>query len=300
MDAIKGATEGMKNASIQDAPIQKPQPQKKDKKEKKDNKKGGNSVEDSGPLELEPAPEYIAHRVKLFEKLKAEYDDEIAQKPRDAIEIKLGNDRLESGNAWETTPASVAKSISSSLSKRVVVARVDGDLWDLDRPLEGNCRLELLEFDHEEGKKVFWHSSAHILGEAAELRFGCHLCIGPPVQDGFYYEMSLPDGGVVQQSDWQPLKTIAEKAIRDKQPFERLVLSKENLLEMFRDNKYKQHIIKDKIADGTNTTVYRCGPLIDLCRGPHVPDTGRIKAFEIMKVRTQPGDGSMIFFTEPD
>jgi hypothetical protein len=96
--------------------------------------------------------------------------------------------------------------------------------------------------------------------------------------------LMLHNSGAVQQSDYKPLETIAGKAIKEKQPFERLTLTKEDLLEMFQDNKYKQHIIKDKIADGSSTTVYRCGPLIDLCRGPHVPHTGRIKAFEIMKV----------------
>lgn len=88
----------------------------------------------------------------------------------------------------------------------------------------------------------------------------------------------------MQHTDYKPLETIASKAIKEKQPFERLVMTKEELLEMFRDNKYKQHIIKDKIPDGSSTTVYRCGPLIDLCRGPHIPHTGKIKAFEIMKV----------------
>lgn len=92
----------------------------------------------------------------------------------------------------------------------------------------------------------------------------------------------------MQQSDWKPLVTIAGKAIKEKQPFERLIVSKPNLLEMFKHNKYKQHIIGSKIPDGTSTTVYRCGPLIDLCVGPHVPNTGRIKTFEIMKVYLPP------------
>ena len=165
-----------------------------------------------------------------------------------------------------------------------MIAKVNGVLWDLERPLEESCRLELLDFENPEGREVFWHSSAHVLGEAAERRFGCHLCNGPPVEDGFYYDMALPEGGVVQQSDWKALETIAGKAIKDKQPFERLELSKIKLLEMFKGNKYKQHFIKEKVPDGTSTTVYRCGPLIDLCRGPHVPNTGRIKAFQIMKV----------------
>lgn len=131
---------------------------------------------------------------------------------------------------------------------------------------------------------MFWHSSAHVLGEAAERRFGCHLCLGPPTEDGFFYEMGLGENEVVTASDYKPLETIAQKAIKEKQPFERLVVTKENLLEMFKHNRFKQVLIGSKIPDGTSTTVYRCGPLIDLCLGPHVPNTGRIKAFQIMKV----------------
>jgi threonyl-tRNA synthetase len=95
--------------------------------------------------------------------------------------------------------------------------------------------------------------------------------------------MRLPDGSAVQSSDYKPLETIVSKAVKERQKFERLVMTKDELLEMFKYNKYKQHIIKDKIPDGTSTTVYRNGPLIDLCRGPHVPDTSRIETFQIMK-----------------
>lgn len=179
---------------------------------------------------------------------------------------------------------------------------MDDELWDLQRPLEKSCKLNLLDFSHSEGmpirlrvvgseailanvylgKRVFWHSSAHVLGEAAERRFGCNLCIGPPIEDGFYYEMGMD--GAVTGLDYKPLEDIANKAIKEKQPFERLELSKSDLLKMFAHNKYKQQIIISKIPDGTRTTVYRCGPLIDLCRGPHLPHTGRIKSFKIMKV----------------
>jgi threonyl-tRNA synthetase len=238
-------------------------------------------------LELSPPPPFIAHRVEVFEKLKAKFDAEIAAKPRVPITVTLGDGRIHEGAvSWETTPASIAKGISSSLFKRTVVARLNGDnaqLWDLERPLEADCKLEFLSFDDEEGKKVFWHSSAHILGEASERRFGCSLCIGPPIDNGFYYEMGLPGGAAVHESDWKPLETLVGQIVKEQQPFQRLVLSKDDLLEMFKDNKYKQHIIKDKIKDGEFTTVYRNGPLIDLCRGPHVPNTGRIESFAIMK-----------------
>ncbi|KAI9484874.1 hypothetical protein BDB00DRAFT_108968 [Zychaea mexicana] len=176
----------------------------------------------------------------------------------------------------------IASGIAKSLAERTVIARVDGELWDLERPLESSCKLELLDFEHEDGKKVFWHSSAHMLGEACERHYGCHLCIGPPLEDGFYYEMGLKER-VVSQTDYATLEKLVGQINKEKQPFERLVLSKENLLEMFKHNPYKQHIINDKIPDGTSTTVYRCGPLIDLCRGPHVPHTGRVKAFTVTK-----------------
>lgn len=116
-----------------------------------------------------------------------------------------------------------------------MVARLDGNpekLWDLDRPLEASCKLELLTFDDEQGQQVFWHSSAHVLGEACERRFGCSLCIGPPIESGFYYEMALPDGGALHESDWKPIESIVGSIVKEKQKFERLELSKEDLLEM--------------------------------------------------------------------
>ncbi|KAL7624709.1 threonyl-tRNA synthetase [Parahypoxylon ruwenzoriense] len=262
-------------------PVGGQKPSKKDKKSK-----AGADDASAGPVELDPPPAYLKTRLDLFDHLKKKYDEEIAKKPREQITITLPDGSIKIGTSWETTPGEIAKGLSNSLYKRTVVARLDGDkskLWDLDRPLQQSCKLELLSFDDEQGKQVFWHSSAHILGEACERRFGCSLCIGPPTTDGFYYEMALPDGAAVQQSDWSPLERIVSDIVKDRQRFERLELSKEDLLEMFSYNKYKQYLISTKIPDGTSTTVYRNGPLIDLCRGPHVPDTSRIEAFSIQK-----------------
>jgi threonyl-tRNA synthetase len=288
MDAVKGAVEGVKDAvegvknmAVSEAQLQQSQQKKQ---QKKDKKKGAQEDGDARPLEMTPPPSYIDDRNKIFDRVKAEYDQWVAQQPRDDINITMPDGNVRVGKAWETSPAEITRGISKSLFERTVISKVDGELWDLDRPLEKSCKLELLDFEHPEGKKVFWHSSAHVLGEACERRFGCSLCIGPPVDDGFYYEMALPNQEPVLESDWKPLEKVAEKAIKEKQTFERLTLKKEDLLEMFKYNKYKQHIIQDKIPDGTSTTVYRCGPLIDLCRGPHIPHTGRIKAFQIMKV----------------
>ncbi|KAI9217652.1 hypothetical protein BC828DRAFT_351277 [Blastocladiella britannica] len=241
------------------------------------------AAEGAHPLEFAPEPEYVQHRIAMFEELKAAHDAELKLKEREPITITLPNGSERAGTSWETTPMEIARSIAKSLGDRVVIAKVDGALWDLERPLESSCKLELLDFENDEARAVFWHSSAHILGEACERHYGCHLCIGPPVEDGFYYEMAIPSGRPVTQTDYPALEKLATMIAGDKQPFERLVISKENLLKMFKHNPYKQHIIQDKIADGTSTTVYRCGPLIDLCRGPHVPNTARVKAFAVMK-----------------
>ncbi|KAI2601810.1 threonyl-tRNA synthetase [Hypoxylon sp. NC1633] len=254
------------------------------KKDKKSN--AGVDDNNASPFEMTPPPEFLQTRLELFDRLKKTYDEDLGKKPREKITITLPDGSVKVGTSWQTTPGDIARGISNSLYKRTIVARLDGDknmLWDLDRPLEQSCKLELLNFDDEQGKMVFWHSSAHILGEACERRFGCSLCIGPPIDDGFYYEMALPGGAAVQQTDWSPLERIVTDIVKERQRFERLEVTKEDLLDMFSYNKYKQHIISTKIPDGTSTTVYRNGPLIDLCRGPHVPDTGRIEAFSIMK-----------------
>ncbi|KIK68334.1 hypothetical protein GYMLUDRAFT_35720 [Collybiopsis luxurians FD-317 M1] len=253
-----------------------------EKKQQKDQKKGKVVSESSFPLELQPPPDFFQHRIKLFEQLKAEYDEQVKSKPREEITITLKDGAQRKGTSWETSPMDIATEISKSFSEKLVIAKVDGELYDLERPLEKSCKLDLLTFDEPEGKKVFWHSSAHVLGEAAERHYGCHLCLGPPTDDGFFYEMGIHDRSV-SNNDYPALEKVSEMAIKDKQKFERLVVSKENLLKMFHYNKYKQYLIDTKVPDGTSTTVYRCGPMIDLCVGPHIPHTGKIKALMITK-----------------
>lgn len=236
----------------------------------------------SSQLELDPPPSYIAERQKLWDKLKAEYDAEIAAKTPEAIKITLPDGKCVEGQSWRTTPYEVAKGISQGLADNSVISKVNGVLWDLDRPLEGDCQLQLLKFDDEEGQAVFWHSSAHMMGEAMERHYGGHLCYGPPIESGFYYDMFMPDEKGLSSTDFPGLETIVKSIAKEKQPFERLEMKKADLEEMFKYNEFKLRIIKNKINTPT-TTVYRCGTLIDLCRGPHVRHTGKVKAFSITK-----------------
>ncbi|OXH41022.1 threonine-tRNA ligase [Cryptococcus neoformans] len=259
---------------------------KKEKKEKKDKKGGGAS----GPLELSPPPEFFAERLKIYDEWKAKYDKFVTEQPREPITITFPDGKTVQGTSWETTPLQLARDISPSLADRVIIAKVNNQqLWDLTRPLEASCSLALLDFDspdnNYEARQVFWHSSAHVLGEACERRYeGCCLGYGPPLEEGgFFYDMGLANGRTISQDDYKPIEDVCKAAVKEKQPFERLELPKEVLLEMFKYNKYKQHYIQDKVPDGTSSTVYRCGPLIDLCLGPHVPHTGRIKSLAVTK-----------------
>ncbi|CAL7938832.1 unnamed protein product [Xylocopa violacea] len=231
--------------------------------------------------ELNPWPSYIQDRIFLWDKLKAEYEASLLSKPVNDITVTLPDGKEVVAQSWRTTPYEIAKDISQGLADSTVIAKVNNVLWDLDRPLESNCKLELLKFDHPDAQQVFWHSSAHILGEAMERIYGGCLCYGPPIENGFYYDMFLGEKGI-SSSDFPYLESLFKNIAKEKQPFERLEMTKEDLLEMFRYNEFKVRIINEKIHTPT-TTVYRCGPLIDLCRGPHIRHTGKVKAIKITK-----------------
>ncbi|KAL3934811.1 MAG: hypothetical protein SGARI_003229, partial [Bacillariaceae sp.] len=153
-------------------------------------------------------------------------------------------------------------------------------LWDMMRPLVGPvAKLEFLKFDaDQDAKTVFWHSSAHMMGEALEHLFGSKLTIGPPLKGGFYYDSYMGKDSI-KEEDYKPVVAEVNKIIKQKQKFERMVVTKEEALELFADNPFKVEILTTKVPDGTRTTVYKCGDLIDLCRGPHLTHTGKVKAF---------------------
>uniref|UniRef100_A0AAZ3PDX3 threonine--tRNA ligase n=1 Tax=Oncorhynchus tshawytscha TaxID=74940 RepID=A0AAZ3PDX3_ONCTS len=251
----------------------------------KDGKKKKVAAGDAGgKTELSPPPGYMEERLSLYTKLKEEHDAlmaERAEKDSKSIKVTLPDGKVVEAESWKTTPYQVAAGISQGLADATVIAKVNSSVWDLDRPLEENCSLQLLKFDDDEAKAVYWHSSAHIMGEAMERVYGGCLCYGPPIENGFYYDMFLDQEGV-SSNDFPCLENLCKKIIKEKQPFERLEIKKETLLEMFKYNKFKCRILNEKVTTPT-TTVYRCGPLIDLCRGPHVRHTGKIKALKIHK-----------------
>jgi len=134
-------------------------------KEKKEKKAAPAATAGPSLSELSPRPKFIDDRLVMFDELKKKQDEEIAKKPRSPIVITMPDGSNRPGTAWETTPAEIALSVSKSLYKRACVAKVhakgESVLWDLERPLEEDCKLEILDFNHPEGKQVFWHSVSH-------------------------------------------------------------------------------------------------------------------------------------------
>lgn len=224
-------------------------------------------------------PEYIAHRLSVWEAAVATRKTstlkiETSSKP---IKVTLPNGSVQEGVAGETTPMDIATSISITLGRNALVAIVNDQQWDMTRPLVDDCKLKICDFDTPEGKSVLWHSTAHMLGEALEYKYKGELCIGPPLDDGFYYDIHLHGEDKVVESDFADLNKRIDCIAKQKRTFERLELTKDEALDMFSYNPFKLEIIND-LPEGATITAYRDGPFIDLCRGPHVPQSARVKA----------------------
>lgn len=242
----------------------------------------------TGQLKDEPA--FIKHRMDLFDQLFAEQQKRYESKEKTPIKITLPDGAVKEGKAWETTPLDIATGISNGLAQACVAAKVNGKVWDMTRKLEGDCTLALLKFDDKDGRETYWHSSAHILGECMERYFGGSLCYGPDIEDGFYYDMWMGERTVSSEADMPKLEKLYQQMMKEKQPFQRLEVTREQLLEMFKHNPFKQRLIQERgIGD---TTVYRCGNLIDMCRGPHLPHTGKAKAISLYKTSSTYWEGN--------
>jgi threonyl-tRNA synthetase len=183
------------------------------------------------------------------------------------------------------SPMQIAESISMGLAKKVLVAEVDGKSWDLTRTLTGDSALKLYTWDDTAGKEAYWHSSAHLMAEALEALYpNVKLGIGPPIEQGFYYDIDLGEGRTISQDDLAAIeKKMAELAAKNS-VFERSEVSKDNALAYFKEKSdpYKLELLQD-LNDG-EITFYKQGNFTDLCRGPHIPNTSYIKSIKLLNI----------------
>lgn len=182
------------------------------------------------------------------------------------------------------TPLEIAQSLSPQLARDVLAASVNDQEWDLTRPIESDATLRLFKWDDPEGKHAFWHSSAHLLAEALQELFpGVKFGIGPAVETGFYYDID-PNGNSITAADFPAIEAKMLELAKRNESIVRADISKADALRMFgeRGETYKCELIEE-LEDGHITT-YTQGSFTDLCRGPHLPSTGVIKAAKIMNL----------------
>ena len=183
-----------------------------------------------------------------------------------------------------TTAMQIAESISPRLAQDVLAAGVNGEIWDLNRPISQDASVKLFKWEDEEGKHAFWHSSAHLMAEALqELYPGIKFGIGPAIENGFYYDVD-PGEAVIKEGDFPAIEAKMQELVARKEEIKRQDISKADALKMFGDRgeEYKTELISE-LEDGRITT-YTQGAFTDLCRGPHLPNTSYLKAVKILSV----------------
>ncbi|MBS1606398.1 MAG: threonine--tRNA ligase, partial [Bacteroidetes bacterium] len=182
------------------------------------------------------------------------------------------------------TALEIAKSISEGLARKVLAANVNGQVWDATRPITTDATLKLLTWTDTDGKATFWHSSAHLMAEAVEALYpGVKFWVGPAVDNGFYYDMDL-GGRQITDEDLRKLETKMAELAKQNEVYRRKEISKAEAIKYFSDkgDEYKLDLLEN-LQDG-NITFYTQGAFTDLCRGPHIPNTGFIKAVRLTNI----------------
>jgi len=199
------------------------------------------------------------------------------------IEITFPDGRKQEYDAG-VSAMDIAQSISEGLARNVLAAKINGEVWDATRPITENATIELLTWNETEGKTTFWHSSAHLLAEALEALYtGVKFGIGPPIENGFYYDVDFGDQEI-SSDDLPKIEAKMKELAREKNTYTRKEVSKADALAYFEEkgDEYKLELISE-LNDG-DITFYEQGDFVDLCKGPHIPDTGKIKAVKLTKV----------------
>jgi threonyl-tRNA synthetase len=255
-----------------------------------------------------PNAKFIEERAKQWEIFYKAQEEKQKNLPHEKIKITLKDGKEVEGISNESTPYEIGKAhMKNSILKECVVAKVvyskkytdvvitnteneeesesknDFELWDLNRPLLGDCKLDFCTFEDKEGKATFFHSSAHVLGSAMENAYGAKLCIGPALEEGFYYDAYMGNNVIESGTDYKIIEEEVNKITHQNNPFQRLTMTKQEALELFKDNPFKVQLITTKVPENGLTSAYKCGNFIDLCLGPHIPNTNLVKAFKILK-----------------
>ncbi len=196
------------------------------------------------------------------------------------VKVSLKGDVREFENG--TTVAEIAKSLGAGLYKAACAGKLDGKVVDLRTPVTGDCELQILTFDDAEGKKAYWHTTSHIMAQAVKHLFPeAGFAIGPAIENGFYYDFDLPR--TLTPDDMKAIEEEMKKVIKEDLPLERFELDPEDAIDLMKkeNQKYKVELIQEHAGKGEKISFYRQGDYVDLCAGPHLMSTGRVKAVKL-------------------
>ena len=195
------------------------------------------------------------------------------------VDLKGSEKEFESG----VSVAEVAKSIGMGLYKSACAAKVNGEVCDLRTVLNEDCKVEILTFDDKEGKNAYWHTASHIMAQAVNRLYpGTKFAIGPAVDNGFYYDMELPQA--ITNDDLAKIEAEMKKIIKEDIEIERFELPVAEALELMKGQDYKEELIREHAAEGEHISFYKQGDFTDLCAGPHLMRTGNVKAVKLTSI----------------
>lgn len=195
------------------------------------------------------------------------------------VDLKGSEKEFDSG----VSVAEVAKSIGMGLYKSACAAKVNGEVCDLRTVLNEDCKVEILTFDDKEGKKAYWHTASHIMAQAVNRLYpGTKFAIGPAVDNGFYYDMELPQA--ITNDDLAKIEAEMKKIIKEDIEIERFELPVAEALELMKGQDYKEELIREHAAEGEHISFYKQGDFTDLCTGPHLMRTGNVKAVKLTSI----------------
>ncbi|XP_071751833.1 threonine--tRNA ligase 1, cytoplasmic [Centroberyx gerrardi] len=225
-------------------------------------------------LQVSPA---LSERLRVFESLREKQGDRNrVEATGKSLSIRLADGRTVEGKAGVTTPLLIAQ---SARVKGALVSKVDGELWELRRPLEADCELQLLGFNTVEGKQAAWRTGACVLGGVLEGVFGAELCREGVSESGLYCDHLLENSGLSLSDVEERCKEAAALRL----PLSRLELNAEEVRELFQNSKLRLQLVEEQM-NGPTATVYRCGDSIAVCSGPLLPHTGLLKVFKMLQV----------------
>ena len=195
------------------------------------------------------------------------------------VDLKGSEKEFENG----VSVAEVAKSIGMGLYKSACAAKVNGEVCDLRTVLNEDCKVEILTFDDKEGKKAYWHTASHIMAQAVNRLYpGTKFAIGPAVDNGFYYDMELPQA--ITNDDLAKIEAEMKKIIKEDIEIERFELPVAEALALMKGQDYKEELIREHAAEGEHISFYKQGDFTDLCTGPHLMRTGNVKAVKLTSI----------------